>query len=131
MKSLATLGAALCLAGGMSCCMAATAAKGADAAALKEARAQYQAERARCMKLSGEDQATCRREAGAALQALRRGELDDHGANFEQNRLARCGYLSGDDRKDCERRMHGEGTISGSVEEGGIYRELRTTVPAE
>ena len=29
------------------------------------------------------------------------------------------------------RRMHGEGTVSGSVESGGIYRELRTTVPAQ
>ena len=127
MKFLATLGAALCLAGGASCCMAATARGRPSAAASKE----YQAERAQCARHSTEDEAACLREAGAALQAMRRGGLDDHGANFEQNRLARCSYLQGDDRKDCERRMQGEGTVSGSVEEGGIYRELRTTVPAE
>jgi len=27
--------------------------------------------------------------------------------------------------------MNGEGTISGSVESGGFYRELRTPVPAK
>lgn len=130
MRSLATLGMALCLAGGMSCCMAAAKGKAASATA-KESRAEYQAERAACMKQSTEDQAACLREAGAAQQAARHGELDDHGANFEQNRLARCSHLKGDDQKDCERRMHGEGTVSGSVEGGGIYRELHTTVPAE
>ena len=128
MKSLAILGAALCMAGTMP--LAAAAAKGRPSAA-GESRAEFQAERAECAKQSAEDPAACRREAGAALQASRHGELDDHGANFEQNRLARCAYLKGDDRQDCERRMRGEGTESGSVEEGGIYRELRTTVPAD
>jgi len=122
MKPLAILGAALCLAAGIP-----TAA----AAAAGESRAEFQAERAQCDKQSTEDPAACRREAGAAMQASRHGELDDHGANFEQNRLARCAYLKGDDRQDCERRMRGEGTESGSVEEGGIYRELRSTVPAD
>jgi hypothetical protein len=92
---------------------------------------EYQTERAQCARQSSEDQLACRREAGAALQAFRHGELDDHGANFEQNRLARCAYLKGGDQKDCERRMRGEGTVSGSVEEGGIYRELHTVVPAD
>lgn len=129
MKFRTTLGVGLYLAGAFLSCMAATAAK--KGAVPQESRAQYQQQRAQCMDRATEDRAACLREAGAALQGLRRGELDDHGANFEQNRLARCSYLKGDDRGDCERRMHGEGMASGSVESGGIYRELRTTVPAE
>jgi len=90
----------------------------------------YQQERARCAAQATEDRAACIREAGAALQASRRGQLDDNQTSYEQNRLARCSYLRGDDRQDCERRMRGEGTVSGSVEGGGIYRELVTRVPA-
>ena len=129
MKSPVILGAALCLAAGFSF-DAAAAAKG-KAAAAGESRTEFQAERAQCDRRSTEDLVACRREAGAALQASRHGELDDHGANFEQNRLARCSYLKGGDQQDCERRMRGEGTASGSVEAGGIYRELHTTVPVE
>ena len=128
MKFLVTFCAALCLAAaippGASAAAKAKAARG-------ESPAQFQAERAQCATRGGEDPAACRREAGAALQASRRGELDDHGANFAQNRLARCAYLKGEDREDCERRMHGEGTVSGSVESGAVYRELRRTVPVE
>ncbi len=77
-----------------------------------------------------EDRAACLKEAGAALQAARRGDLEDNPGVYETNRLARCAYLPQGDREDCERRMKGEGTTSGSVEGGGIYRELRTQVPA-
>ena len=106
----------------------AAAAGKADASAAKE---RYQEERARCMQSASEDQKACLREAGAALQASRRGQLDEDGAQFEKNRLTRCAYLPDADRQDCERRMRGEGTVSGSVESGGIYRELRTIVPAD
>ena len=103
----------------------------ADKADLSGARARYQEERARCMQSASEDQKACLREAGAALQAARRGQLDEDGTQFEKNRLTRCAYLPDADRPDCERRMRGEGTVSGSVESGGIYRELRTFVPAD
>ena len=65
------------------------------------------------------------------MQAAKRGRLGDGQSSYEQNRLARCDRLPAGDREDCVRRMHGEGTVSGSVEGGGIYRELRTTVPAQ
>jgi hypothetical protein len=73
------------------------------------------------------------REAGAAKQETRRGILarGENPAEFERNRLARCDKHTGEDRDLCIRRMNGEGTISGSVESGGIYRELRVQVPAE
>jgi hypothetical protein len=73
------------------------------------------------------------REAGAAKQEARQGILarGENPAEFERNRLARCDKHTGDDRDYCIRRMNGEGTISGSVEGGGIYRELRVQVPAD
>lgn len=105
------------------------AAAGGD---LAEAQARYQQDRADCISgQSNQDRATCLREAGAALQQAKRGSIGDGQSAFEQNRLIRCDRLAGGDREDCLRRMHGEGTVSGSVEGGGIYRELRTTVPAQ
>lgn len=73
------------------------------------------------------------REAGAARAEAKRGILgrDDNPAEFERNRLARCDLHKGEDRDLCLRRMKGEGTVSGSVEGGGILRELRVTVPVE
>ncbi len=99
---------------------------------LSDAQARYQQDRADCMSgRSNEDRATCLREAGAALQAAKRGRLGDDQGSYEHNRLLRCDRLPPGDREDCVRRMHGEGTVKGSVESGGIYRELRTTVPAQ
>ena len=105
------------------------AAAGGD---LAEAQARYQQDRAACISgQTHQDRATCLREAGAALQQAKRGGIGDDQSAYEQNRLIRCDRLVAGDREDCLRRMHGEGTVSGSVEGGGIYRELRTTVPAQ
>ncbi|MEW6690156.1 MAG: hypothetical protein AB1452_13820 [Pseudomonadota bacterium] len=89
-------------------------------------------ERAGCESLSGDDRTTCRREAGAAQIEARRGTLSDEGGDFERNRLARCEFHQrADEREYCLRRMRGEGTVTGSVEGGGLLRELTVTVPAE
>lgn len=107
---------------------AATAAGGNAA----DAQARYKQERAACIAgQADQDRATCLREAAAALEAAKRGRLGDGKAPYERNRLIRCERLPEADRKDCVRRMHGEGSVSGSVESGGIYRELRTMVPAQ
>jgi hypothetical protein len=99
---------------------------------LSEAQARYQLDRAACMSgQSHQDNATCLKEAGAALQEAKSGRTSAGQSSYEQNQLIRCEHLSGGDRDDCLRRMRGEGTVSGSVESGGIYRELRTTVPAK
>jgi hypothetical protein len=99
---------------------------------LAQAQARYQQDRAACISgQSHQDRATCLREAGAALQEAKRGRLGDSQSSYEQNQLVRCDGLPAGDRADCLRRMRGEGTVSGSVESGGIYRELRTTVPAQ
>jgi len=105
------------------------AAAGGD---LADAQARYKQDRAAC--LSGQpyqDRAACLREAGAALQEAKRGRLADENSAYEQNRLSRCERLPAYEREDCVRRMRGEGSVSGSVESGGVLRELRTTVPAK
>jgi hypothetical protein len=103
----------------------------ADQGAANAARQNYQQERAACLKLAGDERKTCLREAGAALQEARKGTLAT-GGEFEQNAFIRCEvHKIALDRTLCERRMRGEGTVTGSVEGGGILRELTVTVPAE
>lgn len=106
-------------------------AHAADPAGVAAPQKVYQHDRADCMSgHSGADKTTCLREAGAALNEARSGKLADANTNFEGNRIARCGYLKGPDKEYCLRRMNGEGTVTGSVEGGGILRELVVTVPA-
>ena len=127
-KIIPLLGLSACAAAALLVAGMAAAAGGSQS----EAQARYQQERAACVSgKSNQDRATCLREAAAALQEAKRGRLVDSQSAYEQNQLARCDRLAGGDRDDCLRRMKGEGTVSGSVEGGGIYRELRTTVPAQ
>lgn len=100
---------------------------------LANARTRYEQDRAACISgQSNQDRATCLREAGAALQEDRKVRATGNAqGQYEQNRLLRCNGLPEADREDCLRRMRGEGSVSGSVEGGGIYRELRTSVPAK
>ena len=101
----------------------------AELSVASSANSRYQQDRAACMSsASNQDRATCLREAGAARQEAKNGRLDNGTAATEQNRFRRCDPLPPGDREDCVRRMNGEGTVSGSVEGGGIYRELVTPV---
>jgi hypothetical protein len=117
---------AFCLA---SAFIAASASAGGQS--VPDAQARYQRDRAACMSgQTHQDRATCLREAGAALvEARRNGLTDTNESQYVQNRLERCVPLPAADQEDCVRRMSGEGTVRGSVEEGGIYRELTRTVP--
>ncbi|RBA24993.1 hypothetical protein [Herminiimonas fonticola] len=104
---------------------------GSTAAVAADASGNYQQERAAC--LSGQtqqDKKTCLREAGAARSEAKRGKLNGDASSYQQNAQARCNALPPADRDDCMRRMQGEGTVSGSVDGGGIYRETTTIVPA-
>jgi hypothetical protein len=93
------------------------------------AQAVYQRDRAACNSgQTSQDRATCLKEAGAALVEARRGGLDDGRGQLERNRLLRCDNQPLQDREDCVRRMNGEGMTSGSVDGGGILRELVTPV---
>ena len=87
---------------------------------------------ATCQKAADADaRHDCRREAYAVRDEARRGTLAE-GADFDRNRFARCEvHKDPTERSYCERRMRGEGTVSGSVEGGGLLRELKVTIPAE
>lgn len=119
---------ALCAAGALFGTTLATAGPG-----MKDAQAQYQKDRAACLSgITGQERSACLKEAGAALVEARRGGLTTaDNSTYVKNSMDRCVPLPAADQEDCVRRMQGEGMIVGSVEEGGIYRELRRTVPAE
>lgn len=105
----------------------ATVAVAADRGAGPSAQSLFQQDRAACMSgTSNQDRATCLREASAALQEAKAANLGKGVRSNEQNRFRRCDPLPPGDREDCIRRMNGEGTVSGSAEGGGIYRELVT-----
>ncbi len=92
-----------------------------------DALARFQQERAACMSgQSNQDRTSCLREAGAAFaQAQKRG-LGEDPAQYKGNAIIRCQRLPDADRIDCIARMQGQGTTSGSVGAGGIFRELQT-----
>ena len=108
--------------------MASASALAATAGVASETQARYEQDRAKCLSgKSNQDQATCLKEAGAARDAAKQGQLNDGEANYKRNAKTRCDALSGDEATDCLARMKGKGTTSGSVEAGGIYRETVTT----
>jgi hypothetical protein len=105
--------------------MAPAFAAAAPAGAAPDLEARYQQERAACANgKSAEDRATCLREAAAAHDAARHGELDEPEDNYAANALARCAALPAADRDVCRHRMR-EGATEGSVSGGGIIREYR------
>lgn len=109
----------------LSVCLGPLAALGADRSTGSDARSRYLHERSLCESgRSHQDRPTCLREAGAAYeQARQRGIDDGQAAQYEQNALLRCNVLPPEDRNVCVARMQ-QGLALGSVEEGGIYREL-------
>jgi hypothetical protein len=118
--------AALCMCGAILALGGGVASAGTSAVT-PDVQARYDQERAKCLSgQSNQDQATCLREAGAARDAAKQGELNDNGARYKHNAKERCDSLTGDEAKDCVARMKGKGTVSGSVEGGGILRETVT-----
>jgi hypothetical protein len=97
----------------------------AGASELSDANARYQAERAVCQRgESNQDRATCLKEAGAALHEAKMGRLSDGQNAYQQNALIRCNALPVEEASACRRRIAGEGSVSGSVRDGGLLREL-------
>lgn len=68
----------------------------------------------------------CLSKAEFELTRARQAALDKNPEQYQRNALVRCDRLTGDDRSDCVARIQGQGTTRGSVESGGIYRELVT-----
>ena len=71
----------------------------------------------------------CKREAAAARQAARGGQLSNPDSSaLERNALARCGVFKTDEgRSDCEARVR-NARASGSVNGGGQLLEATTPV---
>ena len=93
-----------------------------------DATGNFQSEVQSC--LSGrtqQDRDTCLREARNARADKQRGALDT-GAAYQANARARCEVLQGEEKAACEARMMGYGNVSGSVEGGGVLREVETVV---
>jgi hypothetical protein len=92
----------------------------------------YQREVARCKSgQSQQDRATCMREAGAARNEARKGNLTDPGSSdLARNAAARCNAQPAADRDDCMKRVTGSGDTQtqGSVMGGGLIRETVTPV---
>ena len=120
---LLAAGSAVMLAAPLSASWAATAPKSGSPEAM------YRYEREKCLSgRSHQDRATCLKEAGAALAEARRGRLDNglSERQLAENRVARCAAQPASERADCERMARGEGTAAGSVEGGGVIKELVT-----
>ncbi len=116
--SLVALGWAACLA---SPAMAATPREPTSPPA------RYQKEAGKCMALRQLDErATCLDAAFGRLLNAQPTPKEEHAGALQANALKRCEPLPEALRKDCVARMSGLGTQSGSVAEGGIYRELVT-----
>lgn len=107
----------------------------APSAIAQTAEQRYQAEVTRCNTgQTQQDRATCLREAGAARDEARKGNLaSPQSAEMVSNATERCKTQPAADQAACMQRIQGTGvtTTSGSVEGGGVIRETVTPVPAK
>jgi hypothetical protein len=94
-------------------------------AASNDIDARYRQERDACSGRPAPERPACLREAAAAREAARQGQLNGGQANYEQNMLERCKALPAAERDSCMHRSRGEGQNSGSVEGGGVIREYK------
>ncbi|GAA3986272.1 hypothetical protein GCM10022279_06670 [Comamonas faecalis] len=110
-----------------SCC---AAAQNATPAQIQQT---YARDKAACEALAGDARATCLREAGAADQAARAGQLTSaDAATYQANALRRCDvFKSRDDRADCLDRMGAGAQVEGSVQGGGLLRESVRTITTQ
>ena len=123
-----SLAAALVLSFGMGSAMA---AKPEPTSGIQ---VKYEHERAVCIAdKTGQDRDLCLRDAEVARGAALRGQLTNpEDVNYRRNALERCQVFKGDEAKECRERILGTGgaTVSGSVDGGGVLRELVKIEPA-
>ncbi len=95
--------------------------------ATTDPHARYQREGGACYAIkSFDERAECLSEAGLHLAKSLPTPDNELPDALARNALRRCEPLPEPDRKDCMARMQGQGTTTGSVATGGIYRELVT-----
>lgn len=122
----------LCL--GMASVPAFAANAGAAPSRITQAQTQYQHDMAACKNgQSQENKATCEKEAGAAFEAAKHGQLISAPAgSYQENADNRCANLPGDQRQDCMTLMSDPNAkVQGSVNSGGILRETTITIPGQ
>lgn len=104
----------------------------AQLANAQSAEQKYQSEVARCNSgQSQQDRTTCLREAGAARDEARKGNLATPApAAADSNATDRCKAQPAADQAACIQRITGAGntTTQGSVAGGGVIRETVTPV---
>ena len=106
---------------------AAPAAFAADKAASMGAKARLQHDRVVCARIRAQGvRDECLSEASTLYAGTQPSHPDENPAQLTRNALKRCEALREPDRQDCVLRMQGQGTTTGSVSGGGIYRELVT-----
>ena len=122
-----------CLAVAASLAMAAPVWAAGAATAKTPADAAYQRDRAACQAMtSAPERTNCLRDVAAARQqAQRKGATPSPSPQeLERNALQRCQAQPPEQQVICERMARGEGSASGSVQGGGVIRELVTQEPA-
>jgi hypothetical protein len=84
-------------------------------------------ERAWCMvNTEGAARVDCLKEAGAAQFEKRRGTLDTNRENYGANAVKRCDVFDGAERVACQARVVGYGNATGSVQGGGVIKQIET-----
>jgi hypothetical protein len=91
-----------------------------------DAKSPPQRARIGCTTVRGDVRDNCLSEASTLAASTRPSRADESAEQLARNALRRCEPLSEPDRGDCVARMRGQGTTTGSVAAGGIYRELVT-----
>lgn len=110
--------------------LGAPAAFAASPVAPTDARAQVQRSQTACTPVRGDERDNCLSEASTRSASTRPSAASENPEQLARNALRRCEPLKDPDRQDCVARIQGQGTTTGSVAAGGIYRELVTREPA-
>lgn len=109
---------------------ACSAVNAASVSTSADAKARYESDVARCKAgQTNQDEATCIREAGAALEEANRNRLTNNDSNYAQNQTDRCHKLPVNEQSDCLKQMSGADTqTQGSINAGGVLRETKIEV---
>ena len=111
----------------LSAALGASPAQAAGKSGPADSEARYQRDAAACRTARhAHDKEDCLSQASTARASREPVSVDLDPGRFARNALKRCEPLSEPDRSDCVARIRGQGTTSGSVADGGIYRELVT-----
>ena len=116
----------------VAACLGAVAAGAANAEpgsnGQADRRAIYERDRAACESgRSTQERSLCLQDVTVAYRMPHTGKpYDLDPRTYLRNQELRCSPLKGDELEACLARMRGAGMKDGSVQTGGIYRELTT-----